>query len=107
MVVQIPPEERPTELVEQGPGEDPFILLAGPAAIGRAPHRVLALRVNPVTLAVDYRRDLDEEIYADLQLEEIFDEVTFLADIHRSALFEIEGSSYVFRMTPFSKSNEP
>ena len=43
-----PPELRwPSELAEEGPPEDPTILLRGAAEIGAAPHRVVAVRLNP------------------------------------------------------------
>ena len=102
MPVCLPEPRWPSELLEEGPPEDPSILLGGAAEIGKAPHRVLAVRLNPNTLAVDYRRDLEEDVYADYQLEGVLDELTFLDDIDKSVLVPIGGGHYVVWMIPFS-----
>lgn len=104
MPVQIPQVGWPAELSEEGPAEDPFILLTGAAMIGRAPCRVLAIRVSTATLAIDYRPDLEEEIYADLQLEEMLSELTFAEDIDRSVLVPMETGNYVVWMIPHGTS---
>jgi hypothetical protein len=101
MPVQLPAPEWPSELLEAGPPEDPLILLSGPARIGKAPYRVLAVRVNPNTLGVDYRYDLGEDVYADYQLEDTLDALTFLDDIDKSVLVPIEHGHYVIWMLPF------
>ena len=101
MPVQLPAPEWPPELLEAGPPQDPFILLSGPARIGEAPYRVLAVRVNPKTLGVDYRYDLGEDVYADYQLEDTLDALTFLDDIDKSVLVPIEQGHYVIWMLPF------
>ena len=102
MPVHLPEPRWPSELMEEGPPEDPLILLGGAAEIGKAPHRVMAVRLNPGTLAVDYRADLDEDVYADYQLEGLLDELTFLDDIDKSVLVPINGAHYVIWMMPFS-----
>ena len=102
MPVCLPEPRWPSELLEEGPPEDPSILLGGPAEIGKAPHRVLAVRLNRNTLAIDYRTDVAEDIYADYQLEGMLDELTFLDDIDKSVLVPIEGAHYVVWMVPFS-----
>src|SRR3954453_8019104 len=71
MPVDLPTPQWPAALMKQGPPEDPTILLGGAAIVGQAPHRVLAMRINPRTLAVDYRPDVDQDVYADYQLEEM------------------------------------
>jgi hypothetical protein len=100
MPVQLPAPKWPLELLEAGPSEDPFILLSGAATIAGAPYRVLAVRVDPATLGVDYRYDLGEEVYADYQLEDTFDELTFLDDIDKSVLVSIQHGHYVIWMLP-------
>lgn len=102
MPIHLPEPRWPSELLEEGPPEDPAILLGGAAEIGKAPHRVMAVRLNPKTLAVDYRADLEEDVYADYQLEGMLDELTFLDDIDKSVLVPIEGGHYVIWMMPFS-----
>jgi hypothetical protein len=100
MPVHLPEPKWPSDLLEQGPPEDPSILLSGPAEVGNAPHRVLAVRINPRTLSVDYRNDLEEEVYADYQLEDMLDELTFLDDLDQSVLVPMAGGSYVIWMMP-------
>ncbi len=100
MPVRLPEPKWPSELQEQGPPEDPSILLTGPATIGKAPHRVVAVRMNPRTLAIDYRSDLEEDIYADCQVDAMLEELTFLEDIAQSVLVPMAGSSYVIWMMP-------
>jgi hypothetical protein len=102
MPVRLPEPRWPSELLDEGPPEDPSILLGGAAEIGKAPYRVLAVRLNAHTLAVDYRTELDEDVYADYQLEGMLDELTFLDDIDKSVLVPIEGGHYVIWMMPFS-----
>jgi hypothetical protein len=101
MPVRLPELLWPSELLEEGPLEDPSILLGGPAAIGKAPHRVVAVRIDPTTLAVDFRTDLDEDVYADCQVEDMLDELTFLEDIDQSVLVPLAGGSYVIWLMPF------
>jgi len=104
MPVSLPQPRWPSELLEEGPPDDPSILLGGAADIGPARHRVLAVRINPGTMAIDYKRDLDQDVYADYQLEEMLDELTFLDDIDRSVLVPMEGGNYVVWMMPFSNA---
>ncbi len=105
MPIRLPEPHWPSELTEEGPPEDPSILLGGAAEIANAQYRILAVRLNPRTLAVDYRADLNEDIYADYEIEGTLDELTVLDDIDRSVLVPIEGGHYVVWMLPFS-SNE-
>jgi hypothetical protein len=58
------------------------------------------VRINPNTLGVDYRYDLAEDTYADYQLEDTLDELTFLDDIDRSVLVSIERGHYVIWLLP-------
>ena len=102
MPVSLPALRWPAALIEQGPPEDPAILLGGAAAIGEAPHLVLAMRINPRTLSVDYRQELDEDVYADYRLEELLDELTFMDAIDKSVLVPMGGGAYVLWMTPDS-----
>lgn len=102
MPISLPELIWPSALLEAGPPEDPSILLSAPAAIGQSPHRVVAVRINPSTLAADYRADLEEAIYADCQVEDMLDELTFLEDIDKSVLVSMAGSSYVIWVVPSS-----
>jgi hypothetical protein len=101
--IHLPEPRWPSELLEQGPPEDPSILVGGAAEIGEALYRVLAVRLNPNTLSVDYRADLNEDIYADYEIEGMLDELTVLdGDIDKSVLVPIAGGHYVVWMLPFS-----
>ena len=106
MPIALPEPNWPSELLEEGPPEDPLILLSGAAEIGKAPHRVVAVRINPRTLSVDYRRDLEEGIYAEYQLEDMLDELTFLDDLDQSVLVPMAGGSYVVWMVPAGDTGE-
>jgi hypothetical protein len=101
MPIRLPDPLWPPELQEDGPPEDPSILLGGAAEIGGAPHRFLAVRLNPDTMSVDYRADLDEDIYADYPLEDMLDELTFMDEIDQSVLVAMNGGRYVIWMMPF------
>lgn len=107
MPVSLPEPVWPTELLEAGPQEDASILLSGAAEIGKAPYRVLAVRLNPSTLAIDYRADIEEDIYDEYQLEDRLDELTFLDDIDKSVLVPMAGGYYVVWMLPYSDVREP
>jgi len=104
MPMRLPKSQWPFELEEEGPPEDRSVLLGGVAVIGKAPHRVIAVRLDPSTLGVDYRADVAEDVYADLELETMLDELTFLDDIDHSVLVPIGGGHYVLWMMPSSGS---
>jgi hypothetical protein len=94
-------------LREGGPPGDPSILLGEPAAIGKAPHRAVAVRISPRTLGVAYRIDLDDDVYSDCHVEGMLDELTFLEEIDQSVidqsvLVPLSGGSYVIWLMPFA-----
>jgi hypothetical protein len=64
------------------------------------------MRINPNTLAIDYRHYVDEEAYEDYQLEEMLDELTFMDDIDKSVLVPMGGAHYVIWMMPFSTAGQ-
>ena len=101
MPIRFPQSRWPAELMEEGPDEDPSILLSGTAEIGDAPHRVVAVRVRKADLQVDFRVDLDEEeAYADYPLEAMLDELDFFDDFDRSVVVPLESGNYVIWMVP-------
>jgi hypothetical protein len=104
MPVSLPEPRWPTQLHEEGPPDDPAILLGGTAEIGAVSHRVLAMRINPNTLTIDYRQDVNEEAYDAYQLEEMLDELTCMDDIDTSVLVPMGGGHYVVWMMPFSET---
>jgi len=101
MPISLPQPLWPSELQEEGPPEDPSILLSGAAEIGKSPHRVMAARINPKTLSIDYRAELGEDVYADYQLEDRLDDLTFLDGIDESVLVPMGGGHYIVWMVPF------
>jgi hypothetical protein len=98
--------EWPRELLEAGPPEDPFILLSGSTRIGAAPHKIVAIRIDPTTLAIDYRLNLGDDIYDAYLLEEMVEEMTFLEDIDQSVLVPNERGQYLIWMFPSRNSEE-
>jgi hypothetical protein len=104
MPVPLPELLWPSELVEQGPPEDPSILLSAAAEVGGVRHRILAVRVNPHALSIDYRAGVDDDSYAASQLDERFEGLTFLEDISTSNLVQMAGASYLIWMMPFDDS---
>ncbi|MDQ2804090.1 MAG: hypothetical protein M3Y41_15960, partial [Pseudomonadota bacterium] len=86
--------------LEEGPEEDPSILLSGVAEFGTAPHRVLAVRVNATNLRVDFLAGVDADIYADHELEVMLDELRFFGSIDRSVVVRLESGDYVIWMVP-------
>ena len=100
MPVRLPALNWPVELLENGPDEDPSILLSGAAAIGTVLHRILAVRVNPSHAQVDFRADLDEGVYADYQLEVMLEELNVFDNVDRSAVVPLESGNYVIWMVP-------
>lgn len=106
MPVQLPVPDWPSELFEAGPPEDPFILLSGSATVGSAPYRILAIRINPTSLAIDYRINLGDDIYDTLQLEDMLEGLTLLDDIDRSVLILNEQGHYVIWMMPWHDTGE-
>jgi hypothetical protein len=100
MPVRLPELNWPVELLETGPDEDPSILLSGATEIGTAPHRVLAIRVNPSHVQVDFRANLDEAVYADYQLGVMLEELNVFDNVDRSAVVPLESGNYVIWMVP-------
>ncbi len=100
MPIRFPEPRWPVELLEEGPEEDPSILLGGVAEIGNARHRISAVRVNLRPLRVDFRADLKKYIYADHELEAMLDELNFFGSIDQSAVVPLENGTYVVWMMP-------
>lgn len=100
MPVQCPPPTWPAALQEEGPAEDPTILLAGPARFGNAAYRVIAVRVDPERLHPDFRPELDESVYAEHELQVLLDELVYFGELGRDVVVTLESGGYVMLMTP-------
>ena len=103
MPIRFPEPRWPVELLEEGPEEDPSILLGGVAEIGNAQYRISAVRVSPRPLQVDFRADLKKYVYADHELEVMLEELSFFGSIDRSVVVPLESGNYVIWMVPFGK----
>jgi hypothetical protein len=102
MPVRMPQLLWPAELQEEGPHQDPSIVLGGAAEIGGASYRIHAMRINLDTLEPDVRDDLDEGVYAEHRVHVIFEELIFLDDFDRSSVLSLESGDYIFWMAPVS-----
>ena len=107
MPIHFPEPRWPVELLEEGPEEDPSILLGGVAEIGNARHRISAVRVSPRSLRVDFRADLKKNVYADHELEVMLEELSFFVNffdsIDQSVIVPLESGTYVIWMVPSGK----
>lgn len=74
MTTACPPCKWPTSLEEQGPREDPSILLTGIVYVGDAKIKIIAIRVNLDRRAMpDYRPDVPIARYQDGGYDSILD----------------------------------
>lgn len=105
MTVRCPPILWPSELKENGPPEDPTILLTGSAKIGVASYQVMAIRVRPdLRLQPDLRDDVPKAAYEDSLLYSRLDELGYLAEALSLATIPLEAGSYVIWMVPLGES---
>ena len=100
MPIRFPEPRWPVELLEEGPEEDPSILLGGVAEIGNARHRILAIRVSWRPISVDFRADLKKYIYADHDLELMLDELKSFCSLDPSVSVPLESGNYIICMVP-------
>jgi hypothetical protein len=106
MPIPLPDVVLPPELTEEGPADDSEILLSGLVNIGPAPYRMFALRIDPSSLEVDYRDDVDEEAYEDYDLDDMLEDLTARDDLDASVLVPMNGASYVVWMMPYLDADE-
>jgi hypothetical protein len=72
VAVEFPACVWPNVLEEQGPSEDPSILLTGTARIGGAEARIVAIRVSSTQeWAPDFKRGVAEDSYQGNGLDEV------------------------------------
>lgn len=76
MAVACPPIEWPGSLDEQGPPEDPAIVLKGTARIGGAPLKIVAIRVDlELRRMPDYKPGVPAAAYETTALETTLEEL--------------------------------
>jgi hypothetical protein len=80
MAVACPPVEWPKFLEEQGPAEDPEIVLKGTARVGGAPVEIVAIRVDLERRRMpDYKSGVPRAAYDTGALETTLDELECIA----------------------------
>jgi hypothetical protein len=102
MTIPLPTPEWPASLLEEGPPEDPTILLRGQLTIGPARFMLMAVRVDPVRFGPDFRADQDLAIYADYQLPAMLDIVSELVSVSEPSTLRLGRDQYVMWMLPAS-----
>jgi hypothetical protein len=102
MTVACPSPEWPSGLLEQGPPQDPSILLRGEATIGSARFVVTAVRVNPIRYGPDFRPDQSTSIYANCNLSALLDSLSDLIEVSEASTLRLETGNYVIWMLPQS-----
>jgi hypothetical protein len=66
----------------------------------------LALRIDPSSLEVDFREDVDEDEYEELELEDMLDDLSMSDDLDASVLVPMNGASYVVWIRPYRDSDD-
>ncbi|HEY5347369.1 MAG TPA: hypothetical protein VIJ72_04180 [Rhizomicrobium sp.] len=99
MPVPSPTIRWPTELREDGPAEDPEILLMGKAEVAGAAFRVMALRVRQDGRTPDYRDGVPDAAY-DSGMDAMVGDIEDLADSIGPRLIPMNGAQYLLWMVP-------
>ena len=100
MAVRIPPLRWPVELTEEGPAEDPNILLGATVDIAKTRYKINAMRVDLRYWEPDFHRNLDDHVYADYRLDAIFEELVVFNDFDRRSVVHLDEGEYIFWMVP-------
>jgi hypothetical protein len=99
MPVSAPEIDWPSELKEQGPAEDPGILLAGQAKIAGVTFKVSALRMAKGARTPDYRDEVPEETY-EASLDNMPEDIECLVESIQPELISLSGADYLLWMVP-------
>lgn len=102
MTVACPAPEWPAALLEEGPPEDPSILLRGETTIGGVRFTLTAVRVDPIRFGPDFRRDRTTGVYAPYGLSELLDRLSDLVDVAEASALRLGTGSYLMWMLPGS-----
>ncbi|WP_284947781.1 hypothetical protein [Acidisoma cladoniae] len=105
MPVLMPQVHWPKELQEEGPNQDPSILLGGAAEIGGTSYRIHAMRINLDGLEPDFQADVEEAVYAEYRIDVIFEELIFLDDFDGSSTLSLDTGNYILWMNPVSSAS--
>src|SRR5271155_1269661 len=95
MPVECPACKWPVLLEEQGPREDPSILLTGTAKIGNTAIKIIAVRVNlNLEAAPDYRSDVSSGCYRERGYDTVLDTVLDTFEYAAAELGELLGEEH-------------
>jgi hypothetical protein len=102
MAVACPPVEWPGLLEEQGPAEDPEIVLRGTVRIGGVPLEVVAIRVDLELRRVpDYKRGVPLAAYESAALETALEELECVTEQLSTHTAVVERSIVRFATGPY------
>jgi hypothetical protein len=99
MLIPAPAIRWPVSFVEEGPVEDPAIMLSGAVEIGSTHFRVSALRMRDGLRMPDYRDGVPESAYEDA-MDGMLDDVEDLVDSMEPELLTIGAAQYLLWMVP-------
>lgn len=105
MTVPSPHFEWIGDFEEQGPPEDPRILLTGRARLGGTPFLAKAVRVAAGERIPDLRPEVSPAAYDELELDTLLDEFETLAGTIEPELVNIAGAMYVLCVFPDEHSS--
>ena len=100
MTIACPRPEWPTGLLEEGPPQDPSILLRGEADIGGAKFVVTAVRVDPIRFGPDFRLNQSSSVYDGYDLSGLLDSLWNLVEVAEAPTVRLASGSYVLWMLP-------
>jgi len=98
MTIAFPQPQWPAGLFEEGPSQDPSILLRGEAEIGGARFVVTAVRVNPIRFGPDFRPNQSRSVYAEYNLQGLLDPLWDLVEVSEASMLRLANGSYVLWM---------
>lgn len=104
MTIPCPTPQWPLGLLEVGPEQDRSILLRSDADIAGAAYAVMAIRINPIRMAVDVRADLPASIYSSYQLQRLLDDLSEHTEISEQSLVRLTSGAYVILMVPAGRN---
>jgi hypothetical protein len=87
-------------LLEVGPQQDRSILSRSDADIAGAAYAVMAIRINPIRMAVDLRAEVPAHIYRSYQLQRLLDDLSEHTEITQRSLVRLSSGTYVMLMVP-------
>ena len=100
MTIPFPTPQFPSVLLEVGPLADRAILLRGTAEIAGASYEIVAIRMDPISMTVDFRTDLPRQTYAGCAVQDILEDLAGHTEMTDAALVHLSAGDYVILMIP-------